>query len=81
MKRWPKMGGMITFIVDGRLVLGTVVRKNKTARQPMFYVADDYYAEPYGLCLSDEGTTWVRGRPEKNNSAFVAAALLVRSAR
>jgi hypothetical protein len=77
-KHWPKMGGTVTYIVAGKLRSGHVTGKNRSAKNPMFYVNGIHT-----LHVRDEHVTWMRGCAVDNESksAFVATALLVSSAR
>ena len=78
MKHWPKMGGVVTFVVHGGMLrVGTVTGKNRSARKPVFHV-DGIYT----LAAQDEHVTWMRGWAADTESkrAFVAMALLVGSA-
>lgn len=78
MKQWPKMGGIVTFVVHGgHLRSGVVTGKNRSARKPVFHV-DGIYT----LAVHDEHVTWMRGYEADTESkrAFVATALLVGSA-
>jgi hypothetical protein len=76
-KRWPKMGSAVTFIVhDGRLRVGVVTGTNRSAHKPLFYV-DGIYT----LAARDEHVTWMRGAfaDTESKRAFLSMAKLVGS--
>lgn len=77
MKLWPKMGGVVTFVMNDELQIGTVTGKNRSARRPVFQV-DGLYT----LAVHDEHVTWMRGTSADTESkrAFLAMAKLVGSA-
>jgi len=76
MKRWPKMRGVVTVLVDDQLFVGRVTGKNKSARHPVFHVDGILTCR-----VQDEGTTWARGRENAETRVLEAIALLRGSAR